>query len=87
MKYELSNYSPNILIYLKIDNQIIRLSDVLHQTATLYSKDFDDIAPGAIADLVFSVDKKETKKTVTLIEGLRKNMGLFSFKENNSDFI
>ena len=61
MEHELSNYSPNILIYLKIDDKIIRLSDVLRQTATLYSTDFDDIAPGTIADLVFSVDKKETK--------------------------
>ena len=81
MGHELSNYSPNILIYLKIDDQIIRLSDVLRQTATLYSTDFDDIAPGTIADLVFSVDKKETKKTVILSEGLRKGMGLFSFQE------
>ena len=81
MEHEFSNYSPNILIYLKIDDQIIRLSDVLRQTATLYSTDFDDIAPGTIADLVFSVDKKETKKTVILSEGLRKDMGLFSFQE------
>jgi hypothetical protein len=81
MEHRLSNYSPNILIYLKIDDKIIRLSDVLCQTATLHSNDFEDIAPGTMADLIFSVDKKETKKTIILSEGLRKDMGLFSFKE------
>lgn len=83
MEHQLPNYSPNIIIYLKIDDKIIRLSDVLHQTATLYSEDFEDIAPGTMADLVFSIDKKETKKTITLSEGLRKDMSLFSFKEEN----
>lgn len=83
MEHQLSSYSPNIIIYLKIDDKIIRLSDVLNQTATLYSTDFEDIAPGTTADLVFSVDKKETKKTVILSEGLRKDMGLFSFREES----
>ncbi len=74
-------YSPNILIYLKVENKEIRLADVLCETARLYSKDFEDIPPGTPADLVFSIDNKETKKSIILSEGLHKEMSLFSFSE------
>ncbi len=33
-----SCYSPNILIYLEIDEKRIRLADVLYDSATLYEK-------------------------------------------------
>jgi hypothetical protein len=77
-------YSPNILIYLKVENKEIRLADVLCETARLYSKDFEDILPGTPADLVFSIDNKESKKSIILSEGLNKNMNLFSFAEVRS---
>ena len=73
MEHQLTNYSPNIIIYLKIDDKIIRLSDVLHQTATLYSEDFEDIAPGTMADLVFSIDKKDNSIELLSTECYLKN--------------
>jgi len=62
------SYSPNILIYLEIGEQTVRLADVLENTATLYGE--AEIPPGTEATLVFSVDGNKESQRVLLPEGI-----------------
>jgi len=81
MEYNLTSYSPNIKIYIRTSDQRIRLSDVLCCSATLYNKNFQDIAPGTNAELVFSIDDSETVKKIILSNGLTSKMDIFEFLE------
>jgi hypothetical protein len=80
MDIQSSSYSPHIIIYLKLCDKVIRLSDVLCETARLYTRDFEPIAAGTTAELVFSIDDKESSQRITLHEGLKSDQDIFSFK-------
>jgi len=82
MEYKSSSYSPNIIIFIRTKDQRIRLSDVLCYSATLYNKEFQDIPPGTPAELVFSIDNRETAKNIILSQGLKNSMDIFEFSEN-----
>jgi len=84
MEIKSSSYSPQVIIYLKFGDNVIRLADVLFETARLYTRDFDTIEPGTKADLVFSIDKEESYHSIILHEGLAANQDIFSFKTVNA---
>ena len=63
-----NSYSPNILIYLTIDEKRIRLSDLLHNTARLYED--AEVLPNTQASLVISIDGKEQKQEILLNNGI-----------------
>lgn len=76
-----SSYSPNILIYLEIGEKIIRLADVLCETATLYESDYSEVKPNTQAFLVFSVDGVEQRKNIVLHQGISKGASMFFSSE------
>lgn len=75
-----SSYSPYIQIYLKLRDQVIRLLDVLCETARLYSRDFEPIPPGTPAELIFSINSNESSQSIILHQGLSSDQDIFSFQ-------
>ncbi len=72
-----AGYSPNILIYLEIDQKRIRLADVLYRSAVLYDK--AEVPPRTLADLVFSIDGVEERDQIILENGISETDDKISF--------
>lgn len=70
MNQESSSYSPNILIYLEIDQRKIRLADVLYDSATLYEE--VEASPGSRGHLVMEIDGSKESQEVILERGISK---------------
>ena len=75
------SHSPNILIYLEVENKKIRLSDILYQSATLHEE--AEVPPQTEASLVFSIDGNEEREEVILHKGISKgdNLVIFSYSD------
>ncbi|MCI5065377.1 hypothetical protein MRY87_06600 [bacterium] len=80
-----SNYSPNIRIYLELDQQIIRLSDVLYNSATLYEE--VEVAPGARGQLVMEVDGNRQAQDVSLDNGISRGDTKISFSYEDANVL
>ena len=83
MDTEATSYSPNILIYLEIGKEKIRLADVFHETATLYKP--AEVSPGTSASLILSIDGKIERHQIVLDEGITKENELISFSYSHPD--
>lgn len=79
MDFRSDYYSPHIVIYFQVGEQKVRLADVLNDTATIYSTDFDDVPPGTSAFLVIEIDGEKRRKQVLLDQGVSKYDKLVSF--------
>jgi len=80
-----SNYSPNIRIYLEVDQQIIRLSDVLYNSATLYEE--VEVAPGTRAQLVMEIDGDRQAQDVSLESGISRGDTKISFSYEDASVL
>ena len=76
------DYSPTILIYLKVGEQTIRLSDVLYDTATIYEP--AEVPPGSEASLVFSINGIEQQEDVILPNGISKESEIIQLQYPNN---
>lgn len=80
----MTTYSPKVRITLEHGGVSIRLSDVLENSARVYSKDFEPIKKGSICELVIKVDDKETREQVQLVADLTKETEEFTFMREQS---
>lgn len=80
----MTTYSPNVRITLEHGGASIRLSDVLENSARVYSKDFEPIEAGSICELVIKVDDKETREQVQLVEDLSCETEEFTFMRSKA---
>ena len=80
----MTTYSPNVKITLEHSGGSVRLSDVLEDSARVYSRDFEPIKKGSICELVIKVDDKETREQVQLVEDLTKETNEFTFMREQS---
>lgn len=75
----MSNNSSKVIITLEHDGASIRLSDVLSNSARVYSRDFEPIRLGSLCELVIKVDDKETREQIQLLEDLTNESNEFTF--------
>lgn len=76
-----SNYSPHIVIYFEVGDQIIRLSDVMRENATLYDSEFSEVPSGTLAFLVIDVDGEQRRRPVVLDEGVVRGKRVVNFSQ------
>jgi hypothetical protein len=85
MNSMLSNYSPNIRIYLEVDQQTIRLSDLLYNTATLYEE--VEVAPGARGQLVMEIDGDRQVQDISIERGISRGDTKISFSYKDAEVL
>jgi hypothetical protein len=85
MDSEILHHSPRILIYLEIGEKVIRLSDVLCESATLYKAISAEVPPKTAAMLVLSIDGNEQRKKVALPDGITPSSNVVSLCYQESE--
>ena len=76
-----TSYSPDIQIFLEIEDRKIRLCDLLFETAILFEK--TDIPPKTIASLVLSIDGVDEREEIFIEEGVTSQDTTIKFKYRN----